>query len=500
MCGLSGMWQPGGGREETLRARVTAMAETLVHRGPDDGGHYVDAAAGVAFGFRRLAIVDVSPAGHQPMRSADGRYVLIFNGEIYNYRELRERLVADGTVFRGASDTEVILELIARRGVRDAIPELWGMFALAVWDTHDRVLWLVRDRLGKKPLYYGRTGDGTWLFGSELKSLRAHPGCPRAIDRDAVAALLRYGCIPAPASIYGGIAKLPPGHVARLAVGRDPVVEPYWRARTTVETAVAQRRAIGDAEAIDEGEALLRDAVQRRMIADVPLGAFLSGGLDSTAVVALMQAASGARVRTFSIGFSDPAYDEAAAAAAVAAHLGTEHTSLRVTPDDALAMVPRLPAIYDEPFADSSQIPTAIVSALARPHVTVALSGDGGDEMFGGYTRHVWAERAWRRIRPWPRLLRQGAGAAGARIGPRRWTPPPRSASACFRPPPGSASPATSCASWSACSMRATSTTSTGSSSRSGIARRRRCPDRPSRSRGRSRKRPAWCCRRSPSG
>jgi asparagine synthase (glutamine-hydrolysing) len=421
MCGLSGMWQPGGGREEALRARVAAMAATLVHRGPDDGGCYVDAPAGVAFGFRRLAIVDLSPAGHQPMRSADGRYVLVFNGEIYNYRELRARLVADGTVFRGASDTEALLELVAQLGVRDAIPELWGMFALAVWDTHDRTLWLARDRLGKKPLYYGRTGDGTWLFGSELKSLHAHPGCPLAIDRDAVAALLRYGCIPAPASIYRGIAKLPPGHLARLRIGSEPMVEPYWRARTTVEAAVTQRREISDAEAIDEAEALLRDAVHRRMIADVPLGAFLSGGLDSTAVVALMQASSGARVRTFTIGFADPAYDEAADAAAVAAHLGTEHTSLRVTPDDALAIVPRLPAIYDEPFADSSQIPTAIVSALARPHVTVALSGDGGDEMFGGYTRHVWAERAWRRISLWPRLLRQGAGAAGARIGPAAW-------------------------------------------------------------------------------
>ncbi len=226
MCGLSGLWQPGGGREEILRARVAAMAGTLVHRGPDDGGDYVDAPAGVALGFRRLAIVDVSPAGHQPMRSADGRYAIVFNGEIYNYRDLRARLAADGAVFRGGSDTEVILELMSRRGVADAVPELWGMFALAVWDTHDRTLWLVRDRLGKKPLYYGRAGDGTWLFGSELKSLRAHPACPTAIDRNAVAALLRFGCIPAPASIYAGIAKLPPGHLARLAGSGDPVVEP----------------------------------------------------------------------------------------------------------------------------------------------------------------------------------------------------------------------------------------------------------------------------------
>ena len=419
MCGLTGIWQPGGGREEILRTRVGAMARSLVHRGPDDGGDYVDAAGGVALGFRRLAIVDLSPTGHQPMRSADGRYVVVFNGEIYNYRDLRDRLAGDGATFRGTSDTEVILELIARHGVRDAVPELWGMFAIAVWDTRDRALWLVRDRLGKKPLYYGRADDGAWLFGSELKSLRAYPACPSAIDRDAIAACLRYGNIPAPASIYAGIAKLPPGHLVRLVDGQEPAVDAYWRARAVVEAALAARREIGDDEAIEEGEALLRDAVRRRMIADVPLGAFLSGGLDSTAVVALMQAESSTRVRTFTIGFPDPAYDESAAAAAVAAHLGTDHTTLHVTPQEALAVIPRLPAIYDEPFADSSQIPTTIVSALARQHVTVALSGDGGDEMFAGYTRHVFAGQAWRRIRPLPRVVRRGAAAAGARVGPR---------------------------------------------------------------------------------
>ena len=421
MCGLSGLWQPGGGREERLREAVGAMAGALVHRGPDDAGDYVDAAAGVALGFRRLAIVDLSPTGHQPMASADGRFVTVFNGEIYNYRDLRAGLERDGVRFRGGSDTEVILELVARRGVQAAVPELWGMFALAIWDVAERVLWLVRDRLGKKPLYYGRGHDGTWLFGSELKALRAHPACPTAIDRDAVAALLRFACIPAPASIYAGIAKLPPGHLVRLTAAGEPHVEPYWRAREVVERALASRRAIPDEEAIDEGEALLRDAVRRRMIADVPLGAFLSGGLDSTAIVALMQAESGTRVRTFSIGFTDPDYNEADVAARVAAHLGTDHTERYVTPDDALAMVPRLAAIYDEPFADSSQIPTTIVSALAREHVTVALSGDGGDEMFGGYTRHLWAERAWRRIAPLPPLVRRGAAAVGGRVGPRAW-------------------------------------------------------------------------------
>jgi asparagine synthase (glutamine-hydrolysing) len=290
-----------------------------------------------------------------------------------------------------------------------------------VWDTRERVLWLIRDRLGKKPLYYGRAADGAWIFGSELKSLRAYPGCPTTIDRDAVAALLRLACVPAPASIYRGIAKLPPGHVARLTASGEAHVEPYWRARTVVESALTARRAPPDEEMIAEGEALLRDAVRRRMVADVPLGAFLSGGIDSTAVVALMQAESGPRVRTFCIGFADPDYNEADVAAAVAKHLGTDHTELIVTPEDALAMVPRLPVIYDEPFADSSQIPTAIVSALARRHVTVALTGDGGDEMFGGYTRHLWAERAWRRIAPLPPLIRRGGAAIGGRVSPRVW-------------------------------------------------------------------------------
>jgi asparagine synthase (glutamine-hydrolysing) len=347
--------------------------------------------------------------------------VIAFPGESSTYRDLRAGLERDGVAFRGTSDTEVIVERIARHGVRATVPELWGMFALAVWDTRDRVLWLVRDRLGKKPLYYGRAADGAWIFGSELKALRAHPGCPTGIDRDAVAALLRHGCIPAPASIHRGIAKLPPGTVARLTEGGQAQVEPYWRAREVVERAVATRRTPSDDDAVAGAEALLRDAVRRRMIADVPLGAFLSGGLDSTAIVALMQAESGSRVRTFSIGFRDPQYDEAAVAAAVARHLGTDHTEVYVTPEDALAVVPRLPVIYDEPFADSSQIPTTIVSALARRHVTVALTGDGGDEVFGGYTRHLWAERAWRRIAPLPPFVRRGAAAIGGRISPGVW-------------------------------------------------------------------------------
>ncbi|MGE0813631.1 MAG: asparagine synthase (glutamine-hydrolyzing) [Vicinamibacterales bacterium] len=412
MCGLAGFWQPSGDRAEALTERVRRMAERIAHRGPDDAGEWVDGGAGLALGFRRLAIVDLSPTGHQPMRSADGRIVLAYNGEIYNYLDLRAELEAQGVAFRGTSDTEVILELAARRGVAEMVRAAWGMFAMAAWDADRRVLWLARDRLGKKPLYYTRGADGTWIFGSELKSLRAHPACPGDVDRSAVASLLRYGCIPATASIYTGIHKLPPGALARLDADGRIEIEPYWRARTVVEAAVTRRRPIADEDAIEACDRLLRDAVRRRMMADVPVGAFLSGGIDSSTVVALMQAESTRQVRTFAIGFTDPAYDEAPAAAAVARHLGTDHTEFYVTPEEALAVIPRLPAIYDEPFADSSQIPTYVVSSLARRHVTVALTGDGGDEMFGGYPRHVLADRVWRRVGAVPGFARRLAAGA----------------------------------------------------------------------------------------
>lgn len=412
MCGLAGFWRPGGGSADALRDQARRMGDTLRHRGPDDGGEWVDAAAGVGFGFRRLAIVDLSPAGHQPMVSSDGRFVVEYNGEIYNYRDLRAGLEAEGVRFRGSSDTEVIVELCARRGVRDMLQAVWGMFAMAIWDTRQRVLWLTRDRLGKKPLYYGKASDGAWIFGSELKSLRAYAGCPTTIDRGAVASLLRYACIPAPASIYTGIAKLPPGCLALLREGHAPAIEPYWRARDVVESAVRRRTDRDEREALDEGEALLRDTVRRRMVADVPVGAFLSGGIDSSLIVALMQAESTQRVRTFSIGFTEPDYNEADIAKQVAAHLGTDHCEFYVRPEEALEVVPTLGRLYDEPFADSSQIPTYAVSALARKHVTVALTGDGGDEMFGGYPRYLMAARAWRRITQLPSLPRHLAAGA----------------------------------------------------------------------------------------
>ena len=417
MCGLAGCWQPAGGDAAALRDAARRMAGALAHRGPDDEGDWVDGEAGLAFAFRRLAIIDRSPAGHQPMVSASGRFVLQFNGEIYNFRDLRAELEAGGAVFHGGSDTEVILAALERWGVADAVPRLWGMFACAIWDRAERCLWLARDRLGKKPLCYAWAGR-TWLFASELGGLRAHPSCPASVDRGALIALLRYGCVPAPATILTGALKLPPGTLLRLSADGTSQAIAYWRARDVVARAVEARRTPSEAEAIEELDALLRDAVRRRLIADVPLGAFLSGGIDSSSVVALMQAVADRPVRTFTIGFADAAYDESREAAAIAAHLGTAHTTLPVTEADALAVVPRLAARRDEPFADSSLIPTFLVAELARREVTVALSGDGGDEVFGGYVRHVWADRVWRQMRPIPVTARRAAGAALARVGP----------------------------------------------------------------------------------
>jgi asparagine synthase (glutamine-hydrolysing) len=396
------------------------MTDRLAHRGPDDHGAWIDAAAGIGLGFRRLAILDLSPAGHQPMISASGRFVITFNGEIYNFAELRTTLEGHGVRFRGHSDTEVIVEAVDRWGVAAVLPQLWGMFALALWDRERRVLAIARDRLGKKPLYYGRCGD-TWLFGSELKALRAHPSFAAPIDRDALAAYLRFGYVPGPRSIHAGVAKLPAGSWCELADGVEAVPRAYWSAREVARAGFGSPRAVTDEAAADELDALLRDAVARRMVADVPLGAFLSGGLDSSTVVALMQAQSTRPVKTFTIGFAVEGYDEAQAARAVAQHLGTEHTELYVTPEEARAVIPRLPAIYDEPFADSSQIPTLLVAGLARRHVTVALSGDGGDELFAGYTRYTWAEDIWRRVGRLPSPVR-GALAAGLRgVSPAAW-------------------------------------------------------------------------------
>ena len=391
MCGIAGFIRDGGFSPEAGRDTLQRMVRVLAHRGPDDSGCWMDPAAGIALGHRRLAVVDLSPHGHQPMHSACGRYVVAFNGEIYNFLHLRDQLATRGHRFRGHSDTEVLLAAIVEWGIRGALERFNGMFAFGLWDCGERVLHLARDRAGEKPLYYGHVAGGI-AFASELKAFRAHPDFVGEIDRNAVAMYLRHSAVPAPYSIYTGIRKLPQGTLLSLRHPYPslPDPQPYWTAASVAEAGTSSPLSGSVAEATDELDRLVRDAVRLRMVADVPLGAFLSGGIDSSLVVAAMQAQSGTSVQTFTIGFGEGTYNEAEHAKRVAKHLGTEHTELYVTPTDALAVIPRLPAIYDEPFADSSQIPTFLVSELARRHVTVSLSGDGGDELFGGYPRHFW--------------------------------------------------------------------------------------------------------------
>ncbi len=415
MCGITGLIDPNLQSDSALALQndVTCMADCLAHRGPDDSGVWVDAAVGVALGHRRLSILDLSPLGHQPMYSASGRYVIVFNGEIYNYLELRHELEQLGNVtWRGHSDTEIMLAAFEAWGVKAALQRFIGMFAFALWDRRERTLFLARDRLGEKPLYYGWSG-GVFLFGSELKALRAHPAFTATINRDALTLLLRHNYIPAPYSIYQGIAKLPPAAFATLtwpALARhaDPAIESYWSFREVAEAGIAYPLPADETAAIGELDTLLRDAVARQMVADVPLGAFLSGGVDSSTIVALMQAQSSRPVKTFTIGFHEAGYNEAEYAHAVARHLGTDHTELYVTPQQAQAVIPRLPQLYDEPFADSSQIPTVLISQLARTQVTVSLSGDAGDELFGGYNRYFLAERIWNSLSRLPPSLRAG--------------------------------------------------------------------------------------------
>ena len=428
MCGLAGFLDRRAAYSvDQARRLVSAMADSLRHRGPDDGGVWVEAESGIALGHRRLAIVDLSPAGHQPMVLASGSHVLVFNGEIYNAETIRADL--PGRNWRGHSDTEVLLEACVAWGVEAAARRLIGMFAFALWDRPARTLTLCRDRIGIKPLYW-RHKDGLTLFGSELKALRAHPGWQPELDRDTLAAYLRHNYVPGPRSIYRGVGQLPPGTVLTLAPDREPQLTPFWSLHEVVRDGVANRLdSLDDREAVDWLEDLLRDAVGRRMIADVPLGCFLSGGIDSSLVAALMQVQSARPIRTFSIGFREDAFNEAPHARAVAAQLGTAHEEFYVEPAQALEVIPKLPGMFDEPFADSSQIPTYLLSALTRRHVTVALSGDGGDELFAGYTRYDFADRGGRTLGRIPRPVRRlGAGIAAAaarlpwsRISPRRW-------------------------------------------------------------------------------
>lgn len=428
MCGFAGALRSTAGRDDLLQS-LQAMCDSMVHRGPDDQGIWADAKHGVGLGHRRLSIVDLSPEGHQPMHSASGRYVIVFNGEIYNYPELRTELETLGERegaalrWRGHSDTEIMLAAFERWGIEPSLKKFSGMFAFALWDRQENILHLARDRLGEKPLYYGWNGE-VFLFGSELKALRAHPAWRGEIDRDALALYLRHNYIPAPFSIYRGIHKLTPGAWISLRpgeTGRLPAEKLYWSPRAAAEFGVANPFSGDEEEALNELERLLLRSVRGQMVADVPLGAFLSGGFDSTAVVALMQAQSAQPVKTFTIGFHERQFNEAEHAKAVAAHLGTEHTELYVTPEQAMAVIPRLPALYDEPFADSSQIPTFLVSELARRHVTVSLSGDGGDELFCGYKRYFQAPAIWSKLDRTPPALRRGLAGALTALPPQFW-------------------------------------------------------------------------------
>ena len=414
MCGIAGFIDA---RVETPEGRLveiaTAMTTVIRHRGPDDAGVWTDETAGVALGFRRLAILDLSPSGHQPMVSADGRYVIVFNGEVYNYSHLREVLLECGHAFRGTSDTEVMLAAISEWGLIEAVKQFNGMFAFALWDCQERTLSLVRDRLGIKPLYYGWL-NGVFMFASEIKALREHPSFDAAVNRDALALYFRYNYIPAPYSIYSGISKLEPGVILTLpAISAQEGLrqQSYWSVRQAAEMGIERPFEGSDQDALRELDELLKESVRLRMVADVPLGAFLSGGIDSSLVVALMQAQSSMAVRTFTIGFHEEEYNEASFARQIADHLGTDHTELYLNADDVLNIIPDLAALYDEPFGDASQAPTLLVSKLARQYVTVSLSGDGGDELFAGYDHYARANKVWSQLGWAPFGLRRAAAS-----------------------------------------------------------------------------------------
>lgn len=435
MCGFAGIITTGRLEIEA----VARMIRPIAHRGPDDEGLWIDGEAGVALGHRRLSVVDLSPLGRQPMASADGRYVISYNGEIYNHTQLRKALNESGTTpaegWRGHSDTETLLEAISAWGLEKTLNQAVGMFAFALWDKKERRLSLVRDRFGEKPLYYGWAG-GDFIFGSELKALQAHPRFDNPIDRRALQQFATRTYIPAPLSIYECVFKLPPGCILSIspkAVGM-PITSPpkegraqngliltrYWSYRDVVRQGLEQPIQ-DEGEALERLEQVLATAIQDQSIADVPVGAFLSGGIDSSTVVALYQKYSSIPVRTFSIGFEEAGFNEAEDAKAVAAHLGTIHNEHYVTVKEGREVIPLLGRMYDEPFADSSQIPTFLVSRFARQQVTVALTGDGGDELFAGYNRHFMAPKAWHRLRQVPGPLRAAAGSILSRLPPQWW-------------------------------------------------------------------------------
>ena len=425
MCGFTGFF---GGQwpVDGAQALLKAMSDPIANRGPDSEGHWLDADAGIALGHRRLAILELSPAGAQPMASAGGRYVIAFNGEIYNHMDLRVELGKGGhrPAWRGHSDTETLLAGFEAWGIQGTVERAVGMFAFGVWDKQARALTLARDRLGEKPLYYGWQGSGrsaVFLFGSELKALRAHPAFGAQISRDALCLYMRHNNVGGAYSIYQGIHKLLPGSLLTVSQQTpEPTLQTYWSCAGVAERGLAQPFVGSATEAVDALESLLKGAVRQQMMADVPLGAFLSGGVDSSTVVALMQAQSNRPVKTFSMGFHEAGYNEAEHARAVALHLGTEHTELYVTPEQALAVIPRLPTLYDEPVADSSQIPTFLVSQLARQHVTVSLSGDAGDELFCGYNRYQFTASLWHKLSAVPLQLRRALAWGLTRLSPQR--------------------------------------------------------------------------------
>jgi len=423
MCGIVGLIAPPTASWDA-EAVTRRMSDTLRHRGPDSSGVWRDPAGGsVVFGHRRLAIIDLSASGHQPMLDRSQRYAITYNGEIYNYKALRDELALGGSTFRSESDTEVILEGVARWGLAATVVRLAGIFAFAIFDRQQRRLFLVRDHLGVKPLYHGVAGT-TFVFASELQPFRQIPGFSPVLSPDSVDALLRYSYIPAPATIFEGVFKLPAGTIGEVNLDQPTAplrMSTYWSVREAALRGAKDPLDGTPDEAVSALDALLRTAIGSQMISDVPLGAFLSGGIDSSTVVALMQSASPRPIRTFSIGFTEEAFNEAHAAAAVAAHLGTDHTELYVSPQDALDVIPRLPRLYDEPFADSSQIPTFLVSQLARRSVTVALSGDGGDELFAGYNRHVLGDRLWGLMKRTPHPLRRALSCAALSPAPSRY-------------------------------------------------------------------------------
>jgi asparagine synthase (glutamine-hydrolysing) len=385
------------------------MGNSIRHRGPDDQGTWLDECTGIGLAHRRLSILDLSPAGHQPMHSPSGRYCIAFNGEIYNHLELRKEL--EGVAWRGHSDTETLLAGFDCFGVHEMVKRSIGMFGFAVWDKKTRELTLGRDRIGEKPVYYGWQGSGknaAFIFGSELGALREHPSFENEISRGALSLYLRHNCVPSPYSIYQGVSKLSPGCILTVSLNnKTPNVMNYWSAISVIESAAENHRKEDSKELVDELEDLLKKVIRGQMISDVPLGAFLSGGLDSSTVVSLMQAQSSSPIKTFTVGFEEKGYNEAVHAKAVAAHLGTDHTELYVSPEESLAIIPKLPSIYDEPFSDSSQIPTYLISQLARGHVTVSLSGDGGDELFCGYNRYLFTEKVWSWISVLPVAVRR---------------------------------------------------------------------------------------------